>query len=423
MTERLIDNEHRSILLGFAVDVSGSMQKSIQNQDRSNDNGFRAFRDSLRELSKRVKQEIEMRQKEGINISIHVFAQAFGLKELENCDLLTLMEFGSELAKADESSFISRFNSPYDELESIADRNGVTDISGFSEWIKQALPSAKEVSNLAIVLRRHPKMATYVSNFLPKNFLEAQIAGKGLFIKDKVSFLSSVPLVGDAISNSETVNKLARARALAQELARASSRKEIRQIVIREIGSDLEEEISKRGNTLKPLIELAELIDTKEDELEDLDSLIYGNTPMKGAMQIVQQRFAIELRKQPKETISVLFIISDGQPTDGNPLPFTTQLNESGTYIVTCFLTNRSIVDPRKLFEVPELSWDEGSRLMFEMASTVDRNSVFVESLLERNWEVPFRPKLFVQANHPDILNEFTQIIVSLCKDNGANIC
>ena len=54
---------------------------------------------------------------------------------------------------------------------------------------------------------------------------------------------------------------------------------------------------------------------------------------------------------------------------------------------------------------------------MFDMASKVDRDSVFVESLIERRWKVPLHPKLFVQANHTDLLNEFTQIIVSLCKE------
>ena len=133
-------------------------------------------------------------------------------------------------------------------------------------------------------------------------------------------------------------------------------------------------------------------------------------------MEVIVRRFRIELLGYPKHTTSILFIFSDGVPTDGDPLPIAEELKDSGVYIVSCFLTNQNITRPRKLFQKADPQWPQGAKLMFAMASSVNQNSIFVESLLEKGWEVPNMPKLFVQANHPDLLNEFTQIIVSLCK-------
>lgn len=393
--------EKRHILLGLAVDVSGSMEQSIRNQDDQNDNGFKAFRSSLKDLSKKVKREIEARQKEGIIVSVDVFAQAFGLKEVENCDLLTLIEFGQELAETPKSQVSTRSNrssNPYHELEDIARENGVTDIPGFSSWIEATLPSREKANHLVVVLNENPRLAAHICKKLPSNFFESV----GRFFAGMVTGKD---------------DRLEKAAKLACEIANASSQKEIRQIVIREVGSQLGNELARRGNSLEPLEKVADLLESKEDEIEDLEILIYGNTPMCSALQVIQQRFRIELAKLPQNTISVLFILSDGEPTDGNPMPFANQLKGTGTYIVSCFLTNQNIIDPRKLFDEVSYEWGRGARLMFDMASKVDRDSVFVESLIERRWKVPLHPKLFVQANHTDLLNEFTQIIVSLCKE------
>ena len=414
--------EKRHILLGLAVDVSGSMEQSIRNQDDQNDNGFKAFRSSLKDLSKKVKREIEARQKEGIIVSVDVFAQAFGLQEVENCDLLTLIEFGQEFAETPKSQSSNGFSDPYHKLKDIARENGIPDIDGFSSWIKEAVPYEEQASRLAVRLHENPRLAKHLAELLPKDSFQANITSIAYTAKNNdfikfATFGISGYIAENVIDPTGKSEQLEKAKILAREIADASSQKEIRQIVIREVGSQLGNELARRGNRLKPLEKVADLLESKEDEIEDLETLIYGNTPMCSALQVIQKRFRTELAKLPQNTISVLFILSDGEPTDGNPLPFANQLKGMGTYIVSCFLTNHNIIDPRKLFDEVSYEWRRGARLMFDMASKVDRDSVFVESLIERRWKVPLHPKLFVQANHTDLLNEFTQIIVSLCKE------
>jgi len=415
--------EKRHILLGLAVDVSGSMEESIRNQNDQNDNGFTAFRNSLKDLSKKVQREVEAREKEGIIVSIDVFAQAFGLKEVENCDLLTLIEFGQEFIENKEGRYSNGFSYPYNELQSIASENGITDIPGFDSWIREALPYAEQANRLAIRLRENPRLASHLAGLLPKNLSEAIRASNAYFLKNNYYIKQFTFGLNNEVASfldpDQKNEQLEKAKLLARELADASTNTEIRQIVIREIGSQLETEISKRGNRVKSLKEVAQLFESKEDEIEELKPLIYGNTPMRSALQVIQQRFRIELANRPKDTISVLFILSDGEPTDGLPLPFANQLKSNGISIVSCFLTNQNLTAPRKLFDKVESGWSAGARLMFDMASKVEHDSVLVESLIEKRWEVPDNPKLFVQANHTDILDEFTQIIVSLCKNKN----
>jgi hypothetical protein len=393
------------------------MKKSIRNQEEQN--GFKAFLNSLKDLSKKVNREIEARHKEGTLVSVDVFAQAFGLKEVENCDLLTLIEFGQEFAENPKSRLPYGFSDPYYELMTIARRNGVAANNNMLiySWISEALPYEEQANRLAIRLNEIPCLAEHLARLLPKNLDEAIRASTAYITTSFIKQSTSFGLIGVLAEYLGEIKKLEKAKALALEIANASSRKEILQIVIREVGSQLGKELSRRGNRLASLTEVADLLEYQEQGIENIEPFIYANTPMCSALKVIQQRFREELTKLPQNTISVLFILSDGEPTDGDPMPFINQLEKSGTYVISCFLTNQNITTPRKLFDKVEYAWSKEAKLMFYMASKVDRDSVFVESLIERKWEVPLHPKLFVQANHTDLLNEFTQIIVSLCKE------
>ena len=44
------ESKEKNIVVGFAVDVSGSMQQSIRNENRKDVNRFESFKDALRKL-------------------------------------------------------------------------------------------------------------------------------------------------------------------------------------------------------------------------------------------------------------------------------------------------------------------------------------------------------------------------------------
>jgi von Willebrand factor type A domain len=134
---------------------------------------------------------------------------------------------------------------------------------------------------------------------------------------------------------------------------------------------------------------------------------------MKQAMERIQARFERELQKRPQDTASVLFLLSDGAPTDGNPYPVAEVMISKGVTIVSCFITNLDIADPRKLFAEPESHWSKEARLMFDMASNIEDGSDFAQFLMKKGWTISPQGKLFVQLNHSDILEEFISVVLS----------
>ena len=263
MRKGSLKKESRYILLGILVDVSASMKQSLENQQDFNGNGFRAFRSSLRALSQKVKQEIKERYNEGIYIFIEVFAQAFGLKAIGNCDFLTLMEFSDLLAESDEQIAQRKsytIEDPYEELKSIARENGLKYVSEFSEWIKkEVLPEPTRATILAVRLRKYPRFANMLSALMPSDLGEAwRIIKANQLRSAELGFFDNVQAFLYDPENKGA--QLGQAKKLVGEIADAYSDEEVRKIVIREVGDQLEEELSKRGNRRKPLEKVADLL-------------------------------------------------------------------------------------------------------------------------------------------------------------------
>jgi len=165
-----------------------------------------------------------------------------------------------------------------------------------------------------------------------------------------------------------------------------------------------------------PLEEVADLLEREEERIEDIKPLIYGETPMKGTMEAIKMRFERELARLPKDTEPVLFILSDGEPTDGDPLPMAESLKTEGVTIVSCLITDQDLVYPRHLFNQKQPHWTQEAILMYNMASSLEEDSVFTGSLKELGWTVPTKSKMFVQVNHSEILDEFIQIVLGPIK-------
>jgi hypothetical protein len=418
MNTAISSQKNKYVLVGFAVDVSGSMQESIRNEKSKKENRFDGFRESLKQLSQEAKKEIEINKEKGSSASIDVFAYAFGLKDLDYCDLLTLIKFGQEMTfnQTKKGNTSQRtYSDPYGELEDIAKKNGIQDIPGFKTWIMKALPRSEEAQRLAERLHQYPQIAKHITQFLPKNIGEAALSTSSYWAEKTIPGLGNY--IANAVDPTGNRNNLNKAESLAREFANASD-DEVRKIIIREVGNLLEKELSERGNTTMPLEKVVDLLNSREDELEDIESLIYGNTPMQSALKAVKSRFEKELRDLPKDTIPILFIISDGIPTDGNPMWVAQALKTTGVHIVSCFVTNQDIIHPRKLFNTAEAGWNDGARLMFNMASPIEKNSDFTRFLVEIGWTVPSNAQLFVQVNHTDVLDEFIRVVLSPIKES-----
>ncbi len=199
----------------------------------------------------------------------------------------------------------------------------------------------------------------------------------------------------------------------AEHVIRSNAEGQVRHRIMLEVKNRLETQLETVEDTTLPIEEVAELWDNSEETLSNADELIFGNTPMQEALVNVKERFDKELATRSGETISVLFLLSDGEPTDGDPLPVIQELKSLGVIIISCFVTDQDIADPRVLFGKPEPKWNDGAKLMFDIASNVEDDSNFVSFLLNKGWKINPNANLFVQINHSDILEEFIQVILS----------
>jgi len=161
----------------------------------------------------------------------------------------------------------------------------------------------------------------------------------------------------------------------------------------------------------------------------EAQQLIFGNTPMRACFGEVSSRFVREQGKPsnwlkrlfgqpvPKEE-RVLLVVSDGEPTDGDPTEYVDAMKKSGIYVACAYITDRDVREPRHLPATEEANWPEGARLLFRLASLVDSADATLtrahpswrRALEQSGWTAPPGARLFVQVNHSEVLADFMRV-------------
>lgn len=198
-----------------------------------------------------------------------------------------------------------------------------------------------------------------------------------------------------------------------ESTVRANAETEIRKKIMLEVKRRIETQLQAVGDTTLSIEEIAQLWESSGETLSNAEELIFGNTPMRECMLEVAKRFERECKLREGNTIPILFVLSDGEPTDGDPLLALEQFRTLGITVISCFVTDQDIANPRVLFGTPEPQWSRGARLMFDMASPIEENSAFSNFLLRKNWTIKPNARLFVQVNHSVILEEFIRLVIS----------
>lgn len=197
-----------------------------------------------------------------------------------------------------------------------------------------------------------------------------------------------------------------------ERAATAAAEQDIRNRITAEIAGLLFEKAGAVGDTTSTPSELAELFDdTGGGKFSDLEPIIYGTTPMVAATDAVVGRFAREPQHPGEHRMFLL--VSDGEPTDGNPLPNLRRLQDQGVVVVTCYVTNHDVVEPRLLRSNADPSWPKEAKLMFEGASVLEGDDLFTRQLLRSGWVVEPKARLFLQVNHSELLSDFVQTVAS----------
>ncbi|GCE27576.1 hypothetical protein KDA_30600 [Dictyobacter alpinus] len=198
---------------------------------------------------------------------------------------------------------------------------------------------------------------------------------------------------------------------LAEGFAQKTMQQQIRKRIWDEVKEKVEIRALAIGSTTLALNELTTWWNDSGEMLENAEGLLFGkSTPVTEVLTKVIARFESELNLKEKGTQPILILISDGKFSSSNPLPLAAKLRAMGVTILSCLITDKDVINPRQLSNQPLVEWSDDARIMFEMASPLKESTRIETFLLSKGWTIYPQPKLFVQANHSDVLEEFVRI-------------
>jgi hypothetical protein len=319
-----------SVLLGVAIDVSGSMKSSIRNSqalDISRLGGVEKSMDTLLNKSRELAQQ----HGQDVKFPLDVFAYAFGLKvDPGYVDILSLLELAKDKDFKDHL-----INCGMDKINDHMEKLQLKGLVG---------------------LARSFGFGNYVDSYAQKAGIEEVLKSR---IVDKTLSVG----------------------------------------------------------------ELAEMWASSGGSFDEAHQLIFGGTPMRRCLEEIERRFQREQRTEKAGTRErILLIISDGEPTDGNPSEIVKRMKAEGIIVACAYVTDSNVQAPRELRNAIDPTWKHEAQLMFDMASSIEplENTLndagyktLQKDLIKSGWSAPDGAKLFIQINHSDVLADFMRIIAT----------
>ncbi|KAF3308896.1 hypothetical protein TWF173_000631 [Orbilia oligospora] len=456
-----------------ALDVSGSMKGPLKLRSNAQDANKKSkdldptrVQTVFDVVSRLAEESVTSRNK----YDVYAAVLCFGLSDVRTCDLLALLEDrASYLELAALTAESSSTELPRHEVEKRLRDHG---IDSPSEYITSSGRSARG-EDLYKVVGRHPLVkllsgagapscgeyirkhitredagryflafsATCNRNLLNKlvdwlpDECKYSLTLKSLVVSG-VGFCSNMPILGDfklvelsrIRCNNAEKSAVSEATRYADDILASNDRNRLPGLGTRQRNRVISLLRRASNATPRPLSEIIKLTkrlqsalnkaepDTESPKasthidwerlLDDIEPYLYGRTPMCKALRSICPIFSSN-----EYSSRTLVLISDGDSTDGDPVPPAGTLRDAGGIIFTCLLTDSTIYQPRKLLGPADADpgWPKAARDMFEMASTVSYESSAVQALRRRGWSMPAsgQIKLFVQANNPMVVDEF----------------
>jgi hypothetical protein len=305
---------------------------------------------------------------------------------------------------------------------------------GWAEWIEKNL-DGRSVEHLAANLARHPALPRMLKRVLPdlpydtityllslEGSMQGNLAQKARGGRDAVRGRGKQSAgvawkVGLAGGPEQLRGKVAVARRIVAALSdavldEAALRRLLNDPELQGIASKAREELMAERLAQETTMSVGELVDVlgKAEARSDreLRALLFGFTPMCLAVHKADNRFRTLLRPHDGAG-SALVIVSDGQPSDGDPRPLLQIVRDFGVLVISCYVTDCDVQEARSLAAQAGGDWSEGARLLFECASAATADLPQTRFLVERGWTVPPDARFFAQVNHSAILSEFLQ--------------
>ena len=403
-------------LIGILVDVSGSMKKSFKaSTNRRSGEWARANFNLVDDL---IKHDVSSKN--------HVFVLGFGgryepvifdllntvqrantpstsdgltleqtllriLEILERNGAPRVREWGkmnvllSVVDEKDAKLFLDRLQ--YDEKENVGNENFV------SRFVHECLP---EECRRVTLSKGEVGMGALRAGPLAVGLGALCLIPGGIFIAGPAAIATKV--VSDKAQEMTTKESVKEAVEKGKRL--------LYDLSVSKIGNEAVIDVQRARKILHGHFKDEELTDDRVDKLMDkVKSFIYHYTPMMESLEKAKRLFDIQPFRNYNK---LLFILSDGLPTDGY-IPPTTELEELGVKTVSCYVTDDEAIDPKRLYSRCPASWNDAAQLMFNMSSTITTQKIPRTIFVKHGWTIDIEnneTRLFAHVNHPDILDE-----------------
>ena len=389
-----------STLIGILVDVSGSMKSSVGGKVEEEGGSW----------AKSIFKVVDELIKRDVSSSNQTFALALGSSSHPAVfDLLSTL---STLSKAqEEPSSIEKLKSRKSRIDMIDEALEILTKSGavrVRTWAKRdVLLRVVDDTTIAALLYHLQKSSDFTAKFISE-CLPRVCREQGDFVTESAFFLWGLAdqFTGSNRQAEGTEGSIREAIEKGKQLIAETRRKKAAEFQLVDVSKGAIMSVQNASEILHDRIGEHELTDKQVDELlKAVEPYIYGATPLMQAMHRSVDLFSYpEFANHQK----LLFILSDGMPSDGNDPPLPT-LAKLGVTIVSCFITNQGLYDPCHLYSIPDENWEDPAKFMFRMSSIITTQKIPHTLFVKKGWKIDIdnnETRLFFQVNHPDVITD-----------------
>ena len=386
----IADKENMPALIGILLDVSGSMERSIGS----------GIDEDGEPWARSIFEVIDNLIKYDVSADNHVFAVGFGANEGEQIfDILGTLER------------IHLHNQAFDRNDKPVTRGHLNEIFKILEKA-----GARYIRKWADVEVARSVVPDYTADLLLRKCQSDQSFAR----KFVMEFLPPAcrdwhtednPLLGlveTVATSAVTTFKRATTEDVKDVIDKAAPH-----LMKRSVGEDSIFNVRKASDILHGCFDEEELSKERSRELlRRIEPYIYGGTPL---YESIERATNLMRTSEVSSHEKVLFVLSDGMPGDGaiddhwRKSEAVSGFKDAEVNVVSCFVTDSTTIEPRRLYSEMKPDWQEGAQFLFSLSSILTTQSIPRTMFVKRDWSIEVKnneTRLFLQVNHPDHLRD-----------------
>ena len=410
----LITDKSMASLTGILIDVSGSMSRNIG--EGTDEKGGPWARSIFEVIDNFIKYDISSDN--------HVFAIGFGASCGEEIfDIIGTLE---QLPNQDTDVQVPVTPDHINEIFDILERAGARSIR---KWAAVEVVSKALTDNLAVVfLNKFQSDQSFLEAFVEKCLPPAcrdwpehsREPEQRMITLSDVLWNLPVRAANSAYASVATTFRTATVADVKEVMEKAKA------YLLKKVDANSIFKVQDASNVVHGCVDAKNLTKERSRELlKRVEPYIYGGTPFYKSIEKAIKLFQASSFSSHKK---LLFILSDGEPADGKTTDHVRidrvvhELTKADVTVVSCFVTDSSQIDPKRLFSKMEPDWDPVTQFLFSLSSKVSTQSLPRTMFVKRDWTIDItnnETRLFLQVNHPDHLREGCEVArnVVCCQD------